>query len=78
MLPSVPFLAGMGADSPDASSRTWLGRAGTNGPQAIWVTDVLRRDHVQELDAAGTPRRLISSSSWRAILRPVDAEASPR
>ena len=68
MLPSVPFLKPIGADSPEASSRcTWLSvvRAPI-APQAIrsprYCGEITSRNSLP----AGTPSLLISSSSWRA------------
>ena len=47
-----------------------LGGAGTDGAPGDQVSDVLRRDHVEELVAADRPSSLISASSWRARRRP--------
>ncbi|MOA05758.1 hypothetical protein D3C78_1253680 [compost metagenome] len=72
ILPSVPFLKPMGAEIPDASSRcTWLSvvRA-PMAPQlmrsAMYWGEITSRNSL----AAGTPRRLMSISSWRAMRRP--------
>ena len=77
MLPSVPFLKPIGADRPEASSRcTWLSvvRA-PMAPQAIrspmYWGEITSRNSLP----AGTPRRLISMSNWRAMQALVDAVA---
>ena len=72
MLPSVPFLKPTGADRPEASSRcTWLSvvRA-PMAPQAIRSPMYCGLITSRNSLAAGTPSRLMSTSSWRAMRRP--------
>ena len=55
MLPSVPFLKPIAAESPDANSRWTCDSvvAGADGPPADQVADVLRRNRIEKL----RPRR---------------------
>ena len=72
MLPSVPFLKPIGADRPEASSRcTWLSvvRAPI-APQAIRSPMYCGLMTSRNSLPAGTPSRLMSSSSWRAMRSP--------